>query len=78
MASSSSTAQKNFNLANNIIELSPQDEIYRFDKEANKKLNQEMPWTKECVTDHLTIFFRLIMPSEAHTISRHAKSLLLR
>ncbi|KAG6879628.1 hypothetical protein C0992_000463 [Termitomyces sp. T32_za158] len=47
MASSSSTAQKNFNLANDIIEVSPQDEIYRFDQEANRKLNREMPWTKD-------------------------------
>ncbi|KAG5351327.1 hypothetical protein C0989_006963 [Termitomyces sp. Mn162] len=47
MASSSSTAQKNFNLSNNIIELSPQDEIYRFDQEANKRLNREAPWTKD-------------------------------
>ncbi|KAG6884932.1 hypothetical protein C0993_007196 [Termitomyces sp. T159_Od127] len=70
MASSSSTAQKNFNLANNIIELSPQDEIYRFDQEANRKLNREMPWTKECVTNDLTIL-RLNVSSEARTISRH-------
>jgi len=40
-------ALKSFSLTNNIFEVSPQDEIYRFDAEANKKLNREAPWTKE-------------------------------
>ena len=47
---SSSTALKTFSLANDILEVSPQDEIYRFDPAANAKLNRESPWTKECVS----------------------------
>jgi len=44
---SKSTALQTFSLTNNILEVPPQDEIYRFDAEANKKFNQEMPWTKD-------------------------------
>ena len=48
-ATMASTAFKSFALANDILEVSPQDEIFRFDPEANKRLNREAPWTKECV-----------------------------
>lgn len=48
MASSSNTAFQTFNLANDIYELSPQDEIFKFDVEANRALNREAPWSKEC------------------------------
>uniref|UniRef100_A0A8H8CFE3 COP9 signalosome complex subunit 5 n=1 Tax=Psilocybe cubensis TaxID=181762 RepID=A0A8H8CFE3_PSICU len=44
---SSSTALKTFSLTNEILEVSPQDEIYRFDVEADKKINNEQPWTKD-------------------------------
>ena len=44
---SKSTALQTFSLTNNILQVSPQDEIYRFDADANRKFNQEMPWTKE-------------------------------
>ncbi|KAF9525229.1 JAB1/Mov34/MPN/PAD-1 ubiquitin protease-domain-containing protein [Crepidotus variabilis] len=44
---SSGTALKSFSLTNNILEVSPNDEIYRFDAEANRKLNRESPWTKD-------------------------------
>ena len=44
---SSSTALKTFSLTNEILEVSPQDQIYRFDVEENKKINREAPWTKE-------------------------------
>ena len=44
---SKSTALQTFSLTNNILEVPPQDEIYRFDADANRKFNQEMPWTKE-------------------------------
>jgi COP9 signalosome complex subunit 5 len=40
---------KRFNLENDIVEVSPQDEIYRFDIEENKRINREAPWEKECV-----------------------------
>jgi COP9 signalosome complex subunit 5 len=49
MASGSGTALKSFSLANNILQVAPQDEIYRFDAEANRAINREEPWTKECV-----------------------------
>lgn len=45
----SSTAFKTFSLANDIFEVSPQDEIYSFDVEANKRINNEAPWNKEYV-----------------------------
>lgn len=43
----SSTAFKSFSLANDIFEVSPQDEIYAFDVEANKRINREAPWDKD-------------------------------
>jgi COP9 signalosome complex subunit 5 len=47
MASSSDTALKTFSLENEIIEIPPQDEIYRYDPEANRRLMREQPWTSE-------------------------------
>ncbi|KAG6840034.1 hypothetical protein C0991_009461 [Blastosporella zonata] len=47
MASSSSTAQQTFNLANKIIDVSPQDEIYRFDAAEKRRLDQESPWSND-------------------------------
>ncbi|GLB38959.1 putative JAB/MPN domain containing protein [Lyophyllum shimeji] len=46
-SSSSSVARETFALANQIRELSPQDEIFRFDAEENRRINQEAPWTKD-------------------------------
>lgn len=43
------TALKTFSLTNDVLEISPQDEIYRFDAEENRRINREAPWTKECV-----------------------------
>ncbi|KAI0037538.1 Mov34-domain-containing protein [Auriscalpium vulgare] len=47
MASSSDTAFKSFSLTNDVLEVSPQDEIFKFDVEANKKLNREAPWSSD-------------------------------
>ncbi|KAI0284592.1 Mov34-domain-containing protein [Russula aff. rugulosa BPL654] len=47
MASSSDTALKTFSLENDVIEIPPQDEIYRYDPEANKRLMREQPWTSD-------------------------------
>jgi COP9 signalosome complex subunit 5 len=47
MASKSGLPLKTFSLANNIVEVSPQDEIYRFNAEANKAIVAEAPWSKE-------------------------------
>ncbi|PSR78583.1 hypothetical protein PHLCEN_2v7330 [Hermanssonia centrifuga] len=44
---SSSMALKTFSLSNDVLDISPQDEIYRFDPEANKRLNREQPWAKD-------------------------------
>ncbi|KIJ90495.1 hypothetical protein K443DRAFT_686728 [Laccaria amethystina LaAM-08-1] len=44
---SSSTALQTFSLTNDILEVTPQDEIYRFDADANRRINQEAPWTKD-------------------------------
>jgi len=40
-------AFKNFSLTNDILEVPPQDEIYRYDVKANKQINDEQPWAKE-------------------------------
>ncbi|CAL1708983.1 unnamed protein product [Somion occarium] len=42
-----STAFKTFSLANNVVEVSPQDDIYKFDVDADKRINREQPWTKD-------------------------------
>ncbi|KAI0727448.1 Mov34-domain-containing protein [Fomitopsis betulina] len=47
MASSSNTALKTFSLTNDIVDVSPQDEIYRFDQEANRRLLNEAPWARD-------------------------------
>jgi hypothetical protein len=44
---SSTTARKTFALANDIVNVSPQDEIYVLNAKANKRLNDEAPWKKE-------------------------------
>jgi len=49
MAGSSKMALQTFSIENDILEIPPQDEIYRFDEAANKKINRESPWAQECV-----------------------------
>ncbi|KAF9041391.1 Mov34-domain-containing protein [Panaeolus papilionaceus] len=44
---SSSTALKTFSLTNDVLEISPQDEIYRFDAEYNRNINREAPWSSD-------------------------------
>ncbi|KAJ6620644.1 JAB1/Mov34/MPN/PAD-1 ubiquitin protease-domain-containing protein [Mycena sp. CBHHK59/15] len=44
---SSSTALQTFNLANDVLEVAPEDAIYRFDAEANRRINNEQPWKKD-------------------------------
>ncbi|KAJ3928704.1 MAG: JAB1/Mov34/MPN/PAD-1 ubiquitin protease-domain-containing protein [Lentinula lateritia] len=41
------TALKTFSIENDIVELSPQDDIYKFDPEADRKINRESPWSKD-------------------------------
>lgn len=47
MASGSSIALKSFSLANDVLSISPQDEIFKYDAALNTKINKEAPWTKE-------------------------------
>ena len=49
MASGSGIALKTFNLANDIKELSAQDEIFRYDPVENRRINNEKPWVRESV-----------------------------
>lgn len=49
MAGSSKMALQTFSIENDILEITPQDEIYRFDEAANKQINREAPWAQECV-----------------------------
>jgi COP9 signalosome complex subunit 5 len=51
---STDTALKTFSLENDILQVSPQDEIYRYDREADRQLNREEPWKKECVLPALS------------------------
>jgi COP9 signalosome complex subunit 5 len=41
------TALKTFSLMNAISEISPQDAIYKFDPEENKRVLDAEPWKKE-------------------------------
>ncbi|KAJ3773950.1 Mov34-domain-containing protein [Lentinula raphanica] len=41
------TALKTFSIENDIIELSPSDDIYKYDSEADRKINRESPWSKD-------------------------------
>ncbi|KAH7882492.1 JAB1/Mov34/MPN/PAD-1 ubiquitin protease-domain-containing protein [Phlebopus sp. FC_14] len=43
----SNTAFQTFSLANQISEVSPQDEIYAFDADANKRILQQSPWDQD-------------------------------
>ena len=47
MASSSNIARKTFDLANDVKELSAQDEIFRYDPVENRRINNERPWARE-------------------------------
>ncbi|KAF5318462.1 hypothetical protein D9619_010668 [Psilocybe cf. subviscida] len=47
MSSSGNIALKTFSLTNDIVELSPQDEIYRFDAAENRRLNNLNPWKND-------------------------------
>lgn len=50
---SSSTAFKTFSLENNILQVSPQDEIFKYDVEANKVILREQPWRNESVSVYM-------------------------
>ena len=52
-SSSSNTAFKTFSLENSILEIPPQDEIFRYDAEEDRRINNEEPWKNEWV--YLTI-----------------------
>ncbi|EIN08800.1 Mov34-domain-containing protein [Punctularia strigosozonata HHB-11173 SS5] len=41
------TALRTFSLENDVLEVSPQDEIYRFDAEENRRINRESPWSTD-------------------------------
>jgi hypothetical protein len=49
MTGSSKMALQTFSIENDILEISPQDEIYRFNEAANKQINREAPWAQESV-----------------------------
>lgn len=46
-SSSASNALKTFSLSNDIVEVSPQDEIFKFDPVAHKSTYDAAPWTKD-------------------------------
>jgi COP9 signalosome complex subunit 5 len=70
----SSTAFKTFSLVNDIFEVSPQDEIYAFDVEANKRINREAPWDKEYVSDPISSEQASMTSLIVHSTSNHARS----
>ncbi|KAF9269269.1 Mov34-domain-containing protein [Marasmius fiardii PR-910] len=47
MAGSSSTARQTFDLVNNIQDLSPEDEIFKFDPVEQRKVNDAAPWKQD-------------------------------
>ncbi|PVG03183.1 Mov34-domain-containing protein [Serendipita vermifera] len=40
-------ALKTFSLTNDIVDVSPQDEIYRYDAAADRQINQQSPWSSD-------------------------------
>lgn len=42
-----STAFKTFSLTNDIYEVSPEDEIYKYDHESTRRLSREAPWSRD-------------------------------
>jgi len=40
-------ALQTFSIENDVLEISSQDEIYRFDEAANKQVNREAPWAQD-------------------------------
>ena len=48
-SSSSSTAFRTFDLANDIQELSPDDELFRYDEKADKAFGNQAPWKNKYV-----------------------------
>ena len=44
---SAGVALQSFSLQNSILDISPQDEIYKFDAEENRRINREAPWAKD-------------------------------
>ncbi|KAG9311580.1 JAB1/Mov34/MPN/PAD-1 ubiquitin protease-domain-containing protein, partial [Chiua virens] len=67
---SSSTAYQTFSLANQLQQISPKDEIYAFDVEANKRILQQAPW------DHDPHYFKSCKISAVALIKMviHARS----
>lgn len=53
-------ALQTFSIENDILEISPQDEIYRFDEAANKQVNREAPWAQECVVSSSNTFVTVL------------------
>lgn len=47
MAGSSNIPFKTFSLTNDIKEIDPQDEIFRYDPLENRRINNEKPWVRE-------------------------------
>lgn len=47
MAHQAKAALQSFSLANDITNVSPQDEIYKYDVEENKKILRAEPWKSE-------------------------------
>lgn len=56
MSSSSNTAQKTFELLNEVRSLDPNDEIFLYDVEEQKKLVKAAPWKKEYASSPLLIY----------------------
>ncbi len=47
MAHQATTAFQTFSLTNDILDVSPQDEIYKYDADADRAINNASPWNTE-------------------------------
>jgi len=47
MAHQAKAALQSFSLANDVVNISPQDEIYKYDAEENRKILRAEPWKSE-------------------------------
>jgi COP9 signalosome complex subunit 5 len=57
----SKTALKTFSLTNDIVDISPQDQIYKYDAAADRLINNQSPWSSEYVSfyDKVTLIIVL-------------------
>jgi hypothetical protein len=65
---------KRFELENDVLHVSPQDEIYRYDPAEARRLDNEAPWKKECAQANTAYYGGIFLPTAARTTLSRARS----